>query len=70
MNPLVIFPLLGAIVMTGLVVHGIRKGQIRFKSWLDVRSKSPIGFWSSILIYALTAFGFVLIAAKQAFFPG
>ena len=69
MKPLVIFPLLGAIVMIGFVVHGLRTGRVRFKEWLDVRSKSPIGFWSSIVIYSLTALAFLLIAAKENFFP-
>lgn len=68
MKPLVIFPLLGAIVLIGAVVHGLRTGQIRFKSWLDVRSREPISFWASILLYALTAIGFLVIAANQAFF--
>jgi hypothetical protein len=69
MKPLVIFPLLGAIVLAWLVVHGLQTGQVRFKSWLDVRSKSPFAFWSSIVLYSLTAFCFLLIAAKEAFFP-
>jgi hypothetical protein len=55
--------------MSGLVVNGLRQGRVRFKEWLDVRAKSPFQFWSSIVLYALTAFGFLLIAAKELFYP-
>jgi hypothetical protein len=63
-----IFALIAAVVMIGYVAQGVRTGQIRFKAWLDVRSKSPISFWSSVLIYLLIAFGLLFIAAKQTFF--
>jgi hypothetical protein len=68
MKPVAIFDLLGALVMIGLVVRGLQQGQIRFKAWLDVRSKSPIHFWASIVVYSLVAVGCLLVAAKETFF--
>lgn len=69
MKPFPIFALLMAVLMIGYVALGILIGRIRFKSWLDVRSRNPISFWSSVLIYSLIAFGLLFLAAKQTFFP-
>ena len=69
MKPFPIFALLVAVAMIGYVAQGVLRGQIRFKSWLDVRSRNPISFWSSVLIYLLIAFGLLFIAAKETFFP-
>jgi hypothetical protein len=62
-----IFALLGALLMFGVVIQGLRSGRIWFKSWLDVRSQSPIQFWSSIALYLLLAIGLLFMAAKEAF---
>ena len=67
MKPFPIFALIVAVAMIGYVVQGIVTGRIRFKSWLDVRSKSPISFWSSVVIYLLIAFGLLFLAVKQTF---
>ena len=69
MKPFPIFALIMAVVMIGYVAQGIRTGRIRFKSWLDVRSKNPISFWSAVLIYLLIALGLLYIAAKETFSP-
>jgi len=68
-KPFAIFAMLVAVVMIGYVAQGIRTGRIRFKSWLDVRSKSPISFWCSVVVYLLIAFGLLFVATKETFFP-
>lgn len=69
MKPLAIFGLVGAAVMIALTVQGIREGRIWFQLWIDERSKAPFGFWSSVALYLLVALGFLLLAAKETFFP-
>lgn len=69
MRPLAIFGLIGAVVMAALIGEAMKAGRIRMQLWVDDRAENPIAFWSSVAIYLLIALGFLLLAAKETFFP-
>jgi hypothetical protein len=69
MKPLAIIGLIGALIVGSYTIYAIKVGRVRNQLSIDERSKSPIAFWSAIIVYLMIAGGFLGLAISETFFP-